>query len=249
MPMNAKQIVVVFPWLCFLASVAIAQSRQQEADQPLLFAVERQRGAAWDARLPMNQQANWDEHVRFMNHLAADGIVQHGGPLAEGEEILLIVKAKDEALARASFDDDPWSKAKLLTIKSVRRWTVLLQGGDEAAIRQTLQHYLQAHVTGNPEHLKKAFHPEAKLLFVREGKLAQMTLDDYGKRFSGKPAEDEAQRRRKIESIEIDGNAAMARITFDYPATFTTDFMLLLKLDGEWRIVQKSFYVRIKPKP
>ncbi len=120
---------------------------------------------------------------------------------------------------------------------------------EEPGIRQTLRHYLQAHVTGNPEHLKKAFHPDAKLVFVREGKLAQMTLDEYAKRFAGKPAEDKVQRKRNIESIEIDGNAAMVRMTFDYPATFTTDFILLLKLDGEWRIVSKSFHVRAKPKP
>jgi ketosteroid isomerase-like protein len=119
---------------------------------------------------------------------------------------------------------------------------------DEAAIRQALQHYLQAHVTGNPEHLHKAFSPEARLSFVRDGKLTQMTLEEYVKRFSGQPAEDEAQRRRTIEGITVNGNAAAARITFDYPATLTTDFMLLLKVDGEWKIVQKSFYVGTKPK-
>lgn len=126
---------------------------------------------------------------------------------------------------------------------------VWAQQTEEAAIRQTLQHYLQAHVTGNAEHLKKAFHPDAKLVFVREGKLTQMTMAEYAARFSGQPADDEANRKRKIESIEMDGNAAMTRMTFDYPTTFTTDFILLLKLDGEWRIVSKSFHVRPKPKP
>ena len=122
------------------------------------------------------------------------------------------------------------------------------QSAEEAAIRQTLQHYLQAQITGNPDHLQKAFHPDARLSFVRDGKLAQMTLDEYAKRFSGQSAEDEARRKRTIEHIEIDGYAASARIVFDYPTTLTTDFILLLKLEGEWKIVQKSFYVRTKPK-
>lgn len=73
----------------------------------LLFAVERKRGATWDARLPMNQQANWDEHAQFMNRLAAGGIVQQGGTLDDGEEILLIVKTSDKQQARAIFADDP----------------------------------------------------------------------------------------------------------------------------------------------
>lgn len=123
------------------------------------------------------------------------------------------------------------------------------QQSDDAAIRRTLQHYLRAHITGDSEHLKKAFHDDAELVFVREGKLAHMSMSEYAARFSGKPAEDEANRRREIVSIEIDGTAAMARLAFDYPTTLTTDFILLLKLDGDWRIVSKSFNVRTKPKP
>ena len=84
---------------------------------------------------------------------------------------------------------------------------------------------------------------------LRDGRLTQMTLEEYAKRFSGQLAADETQRKRTIERIEIGSNAAMARITFDYPTMLTTDFILLLKLEGEWKIVQKNFYVRTKPKP
>lgn len=103
----------------------MAQSYSNTTD--FFFAVERQRGTAWNAQLPMNQQSNWDEHAQFMNRLAADGIVQQGGPLDDGEEILLIVKATDAQQARAAFADDPWTKAGLLEIKRVRRWAILLQ--------------------------------------------------------------------------------------------------------------------------
>ena len=43
-------------------------------------------------------------------------------------------------------------------------------------------------------------------------------------------------------STHIAGNAAIAVIELDYPATRFIDYMTLLKVDNEWRIINKSFY-------
>lgn len=66
---------------------------------------------------------------------------------------------------------------------------------------------------------------------------------------NGKPAEDEAKRRRWIESVEVSGNAAIAKIILDYPTVKFVDYMTLLKIDGEWKIVNKSFYAETKAQP
>ena len=65
---------------------------------------------------------------------------------------------------------------------------------------------------------------------------------------TGKPAADEDKRKggRRIGKIEIVGNAAMATIILDYPAVKFTDFMTLLKFNGEWKIVNKSFFAEPK---
>ena len=47
------------------------------------FAVLQERGENWDARLPLRQQEQWDEHAAFMDALAEDGFVILGGPLGE----------------------------------------------------------------------------------------------------------------------------------------------------------------------
>ena len=39
------------------------------------FAVRRVRGPAWNAAVPMREQAQWPEHAVFMNALAAEGFV------------------------------------------------------------------------------------------------------------------------------------------------------------------------------
>ncbi len=120
------------------------------------------------------------------------------------------------------------------------------QEKEEVAVRQTLDYYLQGHATGNGEFFKKAFHPEAKLFWIREGQFAQRTSAEYIAGASGKPAPDEAERKRSIESVDVTGNAAIAKIVLDYPSGRFTDYMSLLKVDGQWKIVNKTFVVEPK---
>ena len=117
---------------------------------------------------------------------------------------------------------------------------------EEAAARVPLEHYLQGHATGDGAHYRAAFHPEAKLFFIREGKVTTRTSEEYIAGASGKPAADEAQRKRWIESVDIAGNAGVAKIILDYPTARFVDYMSLLKVDGEWKIVNKTFYAEPK---
>jgi hypothetical protein len=38
----------------------------------------------------------------------------------------------------------------------------------------------------------------------------------------------------------------VARIVLDYPTVKFVDYMTLLKIDGEWKIINKSFYAEPK---
>jgi hypothetical protein len=122
------------------------------------------------------------------------------------------------------------------------------QERDEAGVRQAIEYYFQGHATGNGENHRKAFHPEAKLFWIREGKFTQRTSEEYIAGSSGKPAADESLRKRSIEMIDITGNAAVAKVVLDYPQVRFTDYMSLLKIDGEWKIVNKTFVSEPKPK-
>ena len=123
------------------------------------------------------------------------------------------------------------------------------QQAEKDAARLPLENYLKGHATGNPEFMRKAFHTEGKLIFIRDGKYSTRTFEEYIAGSSGKPASDEAQRKRSIESIDIAGNAATAKIVLDYPAVKFTDYMTLLKIDGEWKIINKTFYAEPKAQP
>ena len=125
------------------------------------------------------------------------------------------------------------------------------QTDEKAAVRVPLENYIKAHATGDPEFARKAFHTEGNMTFIRDGKFITETFDSFIKRaFTGKPAADEEKRKdgRKIEAIDVNGSAAVAKITLDYPTVRFVDYMTLLKIGGEWKIVNKSFYAEQKTK-
>ena len=123
------------------------------------------------------------------------------------------------------------------------------QTDEKAAVRVPVENYIQGQETGDGEYIKKAFHTEGNMIFVRDGKYMTRSFAEYIKGFTGKPAADEKDRKRSIESIDVVGNAAVAKVILDYPTVKFTDYFTLLKIDGEWKIVNKSFNAEQKTKP
>lgn len=91
-----------------------------------LFAVIRTRGAAWQASLPLEGQADWDGHAAFMTALENEGFVVLGGPLEGTPDVLLIVRAttSDEIVHRLQYD--PWTTGDLLRLSRISPWTLRL---------------------------------------------------------------------------------------------------------------------------
>ena len=87
-------------------------------------------GEGWVEGTPRMEQDGWPEHADFMNDLAARGFVVLGGPIND-REALLAIDALGEETIRAVFENDPWHKNKVLAIKEIREWTILLEHGVE----------------------------------------------------------------------------------------------------------------------
>lgn len=131
---------------------------------------------------------------------------------------------------------------------SIPIYSASVASSEAAAARVPLEAYIQGHATGNGDFMRKAFHTEAKVMAFRDGKLTNLTSEEFASRFNGKPAADEAQRKRRIESVEITGNAGVGKIVLEYPTVTYTDYMSLLKVGDEWKIVNKVFYAEPKAK-
>jgi hypothetical protein len=93
-----------------------------------LYAVRERRGGPWDWGRDLREQDGFGEHARFMDDLVESGFVVLGGPLEGDREVLLIVDAPGKDTIRERLTEDPWISNGMLTVTSIERWTVLLDG-------------------------------------------------------------------------------------------------------------------------
>ncbi len=101
-------------------------------------------------------------------------------------------------------------------------------------------YYLDGATNGDSLMFSKAFVPDGQMRYMRNDTLMNVSLGDFMARMrnTGKKTE----RKTKIESISVFGNAASAKLTIEYPAFYFHDIMSLLKTKDGWKIVSKIFY-------
>ena len=109
-----------------------------------------------------------------------------------------------------------------------------------AGVEKTLNYYLEG---ATAEEVGKAFHAEAELKFVRDGKYETITATEFLDRIRGA---EKPERITRIRSIQITGNAASACVEQEYETHTFVDYINLLKIDGEWKIVNKIFDRMVK---
>lgn len=110
---------------------------------------------------------------------------------------------------------------------------------DRAAVLATLRTYLRVTDDLDQAAVAAAFHPEAHLVaLTKAGSVGSMTQEVWWERVSQIPP-GAAKRQSAVKYIDVEGNAAIARIDFTTPTTRTTDYLSLLKTRAGWRIVNK----------
>ena len=113
-------------------------------------------------------------------------------------------------------------------------------------IRETLMDYIEGTAEGEPERLRNAFHEDLYLYSVAGDTLRPLSGQTYIEYF-----EDRKPRNRigRIIAVDYENDAATAKIEILMPARkrMYTDYLLLLKLEGKWKIIHKSFTFRAYP--
>ncbi|MDC8006399.1 nuclear transport factor 2 family protein [Aureisphaera galaxeae] len=116
----------------------------------------------------------------------------------------------------------------------------LAQDAEHNAVKKTLNYYLEGGTNNDFDTLKKAFHETATMKYIREGSYKEVNAIEF---FKGvmKPGPKQ-DRETKILSVDVAGVAAHAKLEIRYDKFSFIDYMNLLKVDGEWKIVSKIFY-------
>lgn len=115
---------------------------------------------------------------------------------------------------------------------------------DQAAVRAVVERYLHGLKFNDVPSLQAAFWPEAKLLFIkRDGTIGQLTQAEWQKGFVANAGKEE-EGTLLITAVDITDNAASVKVTETYPKSVYVDYLNLLRVQGEWRIVNKIFTSR-----
>jgi len=107
-------------------------------------------------------------------------------------------------------------------------------------INKPLMDYIEGTANGEPDRLKRAFHPDFNLYFVRNDSVNAWSGKGY---ISNVKQGRKSNRIGKIVSVDFVNDAAIAKIEIDMPdrKRLYTDYLMLLKVKGEWKIIHKSF--------
>lgn len=116
------------------------------------------------------------------------------------------------------------------------------KSADERAVRQVINIYFRGHATGIADTMRAAFLPSAHIEGIRNGAFTSWTVERYVGGFRGQPAPDEASRVRTIDDVDVSGTAAMVKATLKHGTTTFTDYFVLLKVDGQWKIANKVYH-------
>ena len=107
-------------------------------------------------------------------------------------------------------------------------------------IEDVCNYYLHGGTNGDSLMFSKAFYPGGQMNYMRNDTLFTMPLKDFMARARNNGQK--TNRQTKIESIQVFGDAATAKLTIEYPTFYFHDIMSLLKTKDGWKIVSKIFY-------
>jgi putative lumazine-binding protein len=115
----------------------------------------------------------------------------------------------------------------------------------QEAIAATLQHYIDGAREGKGSLMRLAFADGARVRGTYGGKPVDWPLEEFCDLIDkGGPIPDLAAR---VVAIDYAGNAGMARLEAkNWRGTRYTDFFVLIKRDGAWRISDKVFFAHVR---
>ncbi|HEX6180627.1 MAG TPA: nuclear transport factor 2 family protein [Chitinophagaceae bacterium] len=128
-------------------------------------------------------------------------------------------------------------KAICLLLASFIVFFAFAQNAEEAAVRECLQNYM----SGQGDRVEKAFHPSATMKYIdaQTNEFKDVPIAEYIARV--KSNTNRSERKIEIVSLNIEGTAAQAKIKIETGNLVLWDYMNMLKINGEWKIVSKIF--------
>ncbi|GAA1239616.1 nuclear transport factor 2 family protein [Oryzihumus leptocrescens] len=113
---------------------------------------------------------------------------------------------------------------------------------DIAALMDVVRDYCEGMVAGDEKRLSRAFHPRACIVGNDQGELEWQTLEEFIHECQ-EAAQDAGPVVWQLEDLSIVGDTAAIRLGDQFAGEWFSDDLSLLRIDGTWCIVHKTWYV------
>ncbi|MBR71836.1 MAG: hypothetical protein CMM30_02705 [Rhodospirillaceae bacterium] len=114
-------------------------------------------------------------------------------------------------------------------------------------ISDTIQNYFDGLYEGNIEKLKSAFHEECHL-FSSSDDFSNWSRDKWLEIVENRDSPEKLglDRHDKIVFVDLaDENTALAKIQLAIPPRYFTDYLSLIRINGNWKIISKTYKTEI----
>lgn len=112
-------------------------------------------------------------------------------------------------------------------------------------VKAALSDYFDGIYDGSEDKLRSAFHPSAHIYAATDGALIDYSLDAFVDRVTSRDRSgaENPPRTDKIVSVDFAGaTSALAKVELSIPGIDFVDFLSLMKIDGRWRIIAKTYH-------
>lgn len=115
---------------------------------------------------------------------------------------------------------------------------------EEARIAAVVQDYLDGMTFADESKLMTALHPRWSCIGMFRGRLewdSREAFIEFVKENAAPPAD--GQYYHRILATDVTGDTATVKVEDDYLGLRFTDYLTLMRLDGDWVIVNKAFHL------
>jgi Putative lumazine-binding len=120
---------------------------------------------------------------------------------------------------------------------------------DHEAISACIATYLDGLYDGDADKIALVFHPASALTYEEQGTIRIVPRDEWLHAVRNRPSPRARQLPRHDLVLQIDQSAqgtAFVKLKCAVPPRYFTDYLSLLKLAGQWQIVQKVYAIEVR---
>ena len=114
---------------------------------------------------------------------------------------------------------------------------------DTEQITHAVDLYVQGCREGNADKLREAFHPSARMWGSLMGQRYDVPISEMIAMFDGKSADVDGSYKAEVTAVDQTEDIASATLVEEgfWGTVSFVDFFALARIDGEWKIVNKTF--------